>query len=254
MKNYAPMLVLGMFVLSACIKHPEELPLPKPFLIKKVEMIRESFRRVPKSGDTPYSRGKWIWEIEYNADCQIRLIRFYSSRIDTMKIQLVQTTTFLYDSQDRIKEARSQSPGGSFGRKFFSYHGNNKLPFLVEDIPAGEFIQGYEYRGDTLFRLYIFEGIPHTVPYIYRNGNLTFGYDKYDNNPPIQKYMNLSRGDIFSFPGDPEVPRLSRNNWTRFAQAYSRHIRYNELGLPVFLYILHLVPWDVTRYSTRFEY
>jgi len=263
------MLVLGMFVLSACIKHPEELPLPKPFLIKRIVQVLETFRRTPKPGDTPTQLSKWIWELEYNNNCQLRLFRFYTSFIDTIKMRLSSTHIFLYDSQDRIKEIRTQYPESSrIGRQIFSYHGNEKLPFLEETVPAGDYIQGYAYRGDTVLSLFILPDLTDTLGYIYKNGNITSWYlrdprgasiiyDKYDNNPPIQKFMNLSRGDIISFPDEARLPRLSRNNWTRYNTVYfhsDRHIRYNELSLPVFLYTLQRLPQQVNRFSTRFEY
>jgi len=262
MKNYAPMLVLGMFVLSACIKTPQELPLPRPLLIKKVVQTTETFRRIPRPGDTSiFFVDKTLWEIEYNKNCQPWLRRSYSSRKDTFTLYLTYTDTLLYDRQDRIKEIHSQSAGGGrIRRVIYSYNGNDKLPSHVETVPAGDYVTGYLYRGDTVIETFHHDMGVDTLRYLFRNGNLWFGvgfFDKYDSDAPIQQFMNLARGDIFNFLPVPFTPRLSRNDWTEFHTSYSRwrrYIRHNQMGLPYFSSALEEAHGFVVRFNTRFEY
>lgn len=262
MKNYAPMLMLCMLLLSACIKHPQELPLPKPLLIKKVTQVVESYRQRPRPGDSAVSSFyKNVWEIEYDKDWRPWLRRRYSSNKDTSTVHLFYTDILLYDRQGRIKEIRTQGAGGgSVGRTIYSYNGNDKLPSHAESIPAGDYTTGYLYRGDTVIETFHHDLGVDTLRYLFRNGNLLFGigtFDRYDDDLPIQKFMNLQRGDIFNFLPVPFTPRLSRNNWIEFHTPYSRwrrYIRHNELGLPYLSSAREVAHGFVQVYNTRFEY
>lgn len=268
MKNYAPLIVC-IFLLTGCIKHPEQPPVPRPqWLINKVVQISESYGSNPFPGDPPTSISKMLWEIEYNQQYKPHIRRVYQSGSnDTLHLVLWTVDTLTYDAKLRVKQMRTLSVlDGTLSTRSLTYTGNDTLPSRADIAPSG-FAMEYAYRGDTVVvvSIDIKSGID-TSRYVFPNGNLNHFlspefptspyelYDAYDNGPVIERSMNLSQGDLFHLPFTVgATPRLSRNNWTHSTFFYvDRYVSYNSNGLPSASTVQEYFPEKRNR--CRYEY
>lgn len=268
MKSYAP-LILCILLLAACIKHPEQPPVPRPqWLINKVVQISASYGANPLPGDPPTHTSKMLWEIEYNQHYKPSIRRVYESNDnDTLHLQLRTVDTLSYDGSLRVKKMRSfVLSDGTVTTRTFTYTGNDTLPSRTDFAPAG-FAMEYAYRGDTVVVVsFDVKGGKDTTRYVYPNGNLNHSlsqefpaipyvlYDEYDNGFLIERAMNLSQGDLFNLPFTVgATPRLSRNNWTHSTFFYvNRYMEYNGNGLPAASTVQEYFPEQ--RNTCRYEY
>jgi hypothetical protein len=268
MKNYTPLIVC-IFLLGGCIKHPEQPPVPRPqWLINKVVQITESYGATPFPGDPPISVSKMLWEIEYNQYYKPFIRRaYYSDSNDTLNLQLETVDTLSYDAKLRVKQMRTLNLlNGTVTTRSFTYTGNDTLPSRIDLLPSG-YVIAYAYKGDTVVVAALdIKGGRDTTRYVYPNGNLNHSlsreyptipfvlYDEYDNGPPIERSMNLSQGNLFNLPFTVgATPRLSRGNWTHSVFFYvDRYVQYGWYGLPSASTVQEYFP--ERRYRCRYEY